>query len=287
MTITPTTGTLYTLKTWKEMGKAWNGSFSDIILYDSAHNSTGGITVLLELGKTEIDYVKKVNVNAGSFRTYNGWAHAPGGQIYLDKPDGNGGYLDANVVVRWNRIASSSGENDPLRNRICVSSIINGSGSIVGIPKSADYSQFEQYDWLNLKVYGMYGAVPLLFRMPLFDSTTGFPLSKGNNGMWIPVGWLHENLGAIQIPWANPVPPPPPPPSNGVVVRVAELGAGKWLSIRPDASVNNVPVGFFYPGTPLTIVEIKQVGADYWGKDRNGYYIALLLRGVYTTWRLP
>lgn len=303
-TARPTTCTLYQLKTWTEYNKPKNGSFSDVMLWDYPNRFTGttGTTVRLTLDQKAIAWIIQLNLN--SFRHYDGWAHAPNGQIYFEIPDGQGGYLDAHIKVQWNRIASASGENDPIRNRLCISSIVNGYGSIVGIPYqvSGNYSQFTQ-DWLVQKVYGEYGAVPLLFRMPLFDSTTGYPLTKGNDGMWIPIDWFYRSDGVISIPWmitntptlaptleatvtatpATPTPTPTIAPSSGTVVWIS---ASPYLSVRPESSMSNVPVGFFYIGTRLQLYEIKQVGSDWWGREGNGYWIALLLNGkYYTTWR--
>lgn len=308
-TARPTTCTLYQLKNWTEYNKPKNGSFSDVMLWDYPNRFTGttGVTVRLTLDQKAIAWIVQLNLN--SFRHYDGWAHAPKGQIYIEIPDGQGGYLDPHIKVQWNRIASASGENDPTRNRVCVSSIVNGYGSIVGIPYqvSGDYSQFTQ-DWLVQKVYGEYGGVPLLFKMPLFDSTTGYhPLTKGNDGMWIPIDWFYQSDGVISIPWmitntptitqtlaptlavtvtATPTTSTPTPtvaPSSGTVVWIS---ASPYLSVRPESSMSNVPVGFFYIGTRLQLSEIRQVGSDWWGREGNGYWIALVLNGrYYTTWR--
>lgn len=198
----PTSCTLYELKNWTEYNKAKNGSFADVMLWDypSKFLGTTGVTVMLTLRKPEIDWIKQLNTN--SVKSYS-WAVAPTGAIYFDIPDGSGGYLDNNLKVQWNRIAFASGENDPVRNRVCVSRIVNGYGSIVGVPyqASGDYLRFSKYDWLVQPVRGEYGAVPTLFYCPLFDSTTGYlPLSKGNSGMWIPIDWFYKSDGVFQIP---------------------------------------------------------------------------------------
>ncbi len=293
-TAKPTTCTIYEMKSRDEMGVPDNGSFAIANVYP------GGQTSWVMLGKTEIDYIKSLNVN--SMKSWTCAAQSVG-TVYLSRD----GYSTDERVV-WPRVIATS-EDTSNRNQVCVSGygVLSGKtyAYIVAIPQSADYEQYRNIAWLNQRLYASYGGHPLLWIMPLFDPDSGFQVDKGPTMLAIDPNWLYRKIGETQIPWMSepvvtitptftPIPSPtvtvtPIPATSTPTVTnviVSNRGAGKYLSIRPSDGVNNVAVGYFYPGTTIPLVRIIQNGANYWGEDGNGYYIALFLNGVYyTDWR--
>jgi len=183
---------IWSMKTWAEVGQAWDGSFSQTIAFDAPVNGTGGVTNRLTIRKPEIDFIKSLNVD--SLKTWRWAAAAPTGTLYQSKA----GY-SVDECVDWNWVGTPSGHIES-RNVMCFFGFQNGLAQVAAAPKSASYEQYRNVPWLIQNVYGNYGAVPLLYKIILLDPST-FPHTKGNGGFWIEKKWLHEKVGTVQVPW--------------------------------------------------------------------------------------
>lgn len=195
----PQTGRLceiWSMKSWVEMGVVWDGSFSQIIAFDAAVNGTGGVTNRITIKKPEIDFIKSLNVD--SSKSWGWAADAPRRLLYQSK---DGYSIDECVDWNWIGTPSPSGAEHPNdRNVTCFSEYDHGMARVVAIPKSTDYEQFRDVPWLIQEVYGNYGWMPPLWKMPLFEPST-FPHTKGNGGFWIPTDWLLDKVGTVKVSW--------------------------------------------------------------------------------------
>lgn len=261
--------TVYEVLSWRESGYGpLDGSFSQYPASD------GGVNARLKLGSAEIDFLK--SINTGSLKDW-GWA--------AGEPEGDY-YQTIDSVTWWNWVAPAS--PDPQlrpgdRNYIGVSEFIGDMAQIVACPKGIDYSVCNGVDFLSWKVYGNYGSMPLLWNTIPFSPSGGFETTKSNRRFELNRKYLGQKIREADIPWT--VAPPIVPPVTDALYYVT-VGAGRSLSLRPQANVNNTPVGQLYNLTGFTLQKTIEIGADVWGLDGNGNYLALLLSGrYYTTWR--
>ncbi len=320
-TLQPTTCKVYSIKSWYEIGITLDGSFSQLPASD------GGVTSGLLLKTPEINFIKSLNGPGTGSWSWGWAADKPKGLYYqsidgvsIDQA------VYWNWVAAPSpdqRITNYNG----VRNVMCVSKIVRMYGEdyafVVGAPKGIDYSKYQQ-DWLVQPVYGdwewqtksgTWAGMPHIYNAYMFDPASGFAMKTASDKQFrFPAAWLYKYISTDSIPWlvaptstpfiditvtasATPtatftptltptatIAPPSVTPSAGTVVYIT---ANPYLSVRPDASMSNVPKGNFYIGTKLTLTEIMHIGADVWGREGNGYWIALLLNGkYYTTWRL-
>lgn len=197
-----------------------SGNFTAVTLFADPKGVTGGQTNWVRLHAREIDFIKLVNKD--SFKPW-GWADGISGTIYL----GSGNDYE-DTVVKWPRIAlASSDETIQPRNQVCVTgrSADGRYARIVGIPKSADYTQYLQYSFLFQTAYTVYPDMHTgylaLYKMPLWEPSSGFEVSRGDTGLWIPTIFLAAKLGEFNgaiVP--VPTPSPTPTPSIGSVTVV-------------------------------------------------------------------
>ena len=197
---------VYDIKTWTEMGWEPDGSFSQIPAYDAPINGTAGVTNRMILGKTEIDFIKSLNVD--SVMSWDWAAHGEWGYYYGSMEDGTS--IDESVW--WNWVGAPSGRpND--RNTMCISAFVNGMAQVVGVPKSASYEQYRNVPWLVQRIWGnfrrgvpenKYNSGPVLYKSILFAPDSGFVTTKSNRGFWIDAAWLHAKIATVEIPWTVP-----------------------------------------------------------------------------------
>lgn len=184
---------LYSMKTWAEKGWAWDGSFSQIPAFDAAVNGTAGVTNRLRITKTEIDFIKSLNLD--SPKTWKWAADAPHG-LYFQSVEG----CSIDACVDWNWVGAPSGHIEQ-REIMCFSNFQNGMAQVVAAPRSFNYEWARGIPWLIKNIYGNYGAVPLLYKSILLDPSSGFPTTKGNKEFWLDASWLFEKVGEVQVPW--------------------------------------------------------------------------------------
>jgi hypothetical protein len=297
----PKTCTEYSVTAWLQ--KDWDGSFGQNVTQPAPNPNAGGGTAanFVTIKKPEIDAIKALNV--ASLKTWKWAADAPVGLVFQSV---NGYSIDD--LVNWNRIAPTSAlpEFGGDINYVCVSQIVNGFAELVGMPKCINYSLYFNVEWVIQKIHGNYGSFPLLYKIITWDACSGFAISKGECGIWVPLSILAQKIGEVPVPWNNTVTTETPTPtiapvtvtqtstvsptvtntpitatptvtpSTKIQVSVNDfglnyLGLPKYLSIRPTAGVSNVPVGYFYPFTVLQ-VEVIQVKVTENGTTRTDYY---------------
>ncbi len=184
---------LYSMKTWLEKGWSWDGSFSQIPAFDAAVNGTAGVNNRLRITRIEIDFIKSLNTN--SLKTWTWAADAPTG-LYFQSVAG----YSIDDCVDWNWVGAPSGHVED-REIMCFSNFQNGMAQVVAAPQSSNYEWARDIPWLIKNIYGNYGAVPLLYRSILFDPSSGFPATKGNQCFWLDASWLYQKVGEVQVPW--------------------------------------------------------------------------------------
>lgn len=192
----PALGEIWSLKSWREAGKSGPpiGNFTAVTLYPEPKLGTGGQSNWVELELTEINWIKSLNVN--SYKAWR-WADGPLGElgtIYL------GQNWETDEIVRWPRIALASYDNQPqeTRNRVRVLEYANGFARIASVPREASYGAYESFPYFIHTSYTVYPdghtGTQALYRMPLFDPASGFKISAGAAGLWLPVEWLHSRI---------------------------------------------------------------------------------------------
>lgn len=195
---------LYSMKTWEEFGRPYDGSFRQAEVWDAAVGGTAGVTNRLRLGRREIDFLKSMNTAPG-LRDWNWAANAPTG-LYYQSIDG----ISIDDEVNWNWVAAPSGRPYD-RNVMCFSAFQNGRGQVVAVPKGADYKRCAEIPGMMQRVWGNYrngtpennwNCGPLLWNAMMFNPAT-FPHTKGNGGFWLDQSWLYEKVGEVQVPWIN------------------------------------------------------------------------------------
>jgi len=301
----PFTCTEYSVTAW--IKSEWDGSFSQHITYPAPNINSGGGTSAnyVRLTQKEIDATLTLNIN--SVKDWKWAADAHNGLVF-QSIDG----IDIHTSVDWNRIAPASGlpEFGDKINYVCVSQVVNGFAELVGMPKGTDYQKYFNVRWVIQHIYGNYGGFPHLYDIVTWDACSGFVISKGECGIWVPVSILAQKIGTVNVPWNisatitptstfevptfTPTPTftstpsitltPVITPTPDVVVYII---ASPWLSMRPDPSMSNVPTGNYFVGSKVYLTEIRtDRDGNVWGHTRDSYWLALLLRGrYYTTWR--
>lgn len=161
---------------------------------------TGGQTCWVQLDAPEIALLQRVNRTDYGEQPWH-YLVSPSKSIYLTTVND-----DDDVVqpIHWPRIVIGSGA---IRNVVKVLEERGGSKRIEGIPHSADYSPYspQSHPHLFHRVYcahGEAGKVPNVIRewpgyatygalvMPIFDPASGYKVSAGEQGLWIPSNWL-------------------------------------------------------------------------------------------------
>lgn len=206
----PTAGQLWYLKSWTEIGKTLAGSgsnFSALTLFADSAGLTGGQTCWVQLDAAEISLFLRVNNILFGSDTWH-YLVEPSGRIYrtIDGADPD----IPGASIRWPRIAIGS-KGDGFRNQVMVLgySADGKFARIAGIPKSADYSKYSPatHPWLFHRDYciylnGVIGDSPKgILYMPILDPATGYKISTGDNGLWLPVEYLY---GMVGVPVSSP-----------------------------------------------------------------------------------
>ena len=192
--------TIYSMKTWAEVGQPLDGSFSQIVANDAPIRGSGGVNQRMKIGVAEINFIKSLNgVGSGSAKTWDwaaSWGDTTWGGYFGRLEDGT----STDVAVWWNWVGAPSGHTND-RNIMCISTIVGNMAQVVAAPKSADYEQFRDVDWLVQRIWGNYGSMPQLYKTLLFDPAWGFETTKSNRGFWIDVKWLFQEIGQVEVPW--------------------------------------------------------------------------------------
>lgn len=175
------------------------GNFSAVTLQPEPKDASGGgQTCWVMLGQAEIDWIKSLNTDP----TYLNWSGAC-------KPINGGMYKTVDGVdpkdarsIYWFRIALHSPDGVPLkqRNKVMVLEYANNYCRIASIPKSLDYRQYEELDYLIPKAYTIYTdlhtGTMAIYRMPLFNPGSGFRVSTGHTELWLHTKWLYSRVDA-------------------------------------------------------------------------------------------
>ncbi len=204
---------LWELKTWNEVGKILpegGSNFCAITVYADPKGVTGGQTCWTQLDAPEIAFLQALNDAPYRSARWHYLVHEINRSIYMTV---GGVDPDLAASIYEPRIAVASNDN-PLfpRNQVLVLQKSATHGRIAGIPHSSDYSKYSPatHPWLFHRVYciqfpdqpippvpgsGKVMDTPqgVLYK-PLLDPASGYKISLGGDGHWLPLQWLYRKI---------------------------------------------------------------------------------------------
>lgn len=205
-------GELWYLENYAESGLTvpdGQSNFMAMPLYADAAGKTAGQSNWVELDPQ--DYGPLVLGLNGILFGSPTWHYlvAPTSRIYRTINEADPDVVGASI--RWPRIAIAS-KGDGERNQVLVTaySADRRFARVAGIPHSptGDYSAYsiERQPWFFHRDYCIYqnevvGDSPKgILYMALLDPASGFKISMGEDGLWLPTDWLHSQVGAEPAP---------------------------------------------------------------------------------------